>query len=71
MSIRVEFHHPNPELDTVMYLGQVPSIGEQVRLTKDAHWRFRVKLVEWDLTTVEHASDYINEVRADVYLEAF
>ena len=71
MAIRVEFHHPNPELDTFMYLNQVPSAGEQVRLDERATWRFRVNHVEWDLSHVTTPSAHINEVRADVYLEPF
>ena len=71
MAIRVEFHYPDSEQDVVMYLDQVPSVGEQVRTNEAGVWRFRVRDVAWDLTRVDSPSAHLNAVRADVYLDAF
>jgi hypothetical protein len=71
MAIRVEFHYPDSEQDVVMYLDQVPSVGEQVRTSEAGVWRFRVRDVAWDLAHVTEPSAHINAVRADVYLDAF
>jgi hypothetical protein len=72
MAIRVELHYPlDNEPDVVVYLNQVPGVGEQVRTSEVAGWRFRVKHVSWDLTQLDSPSAHINAVRADVYLEAF
>jgi len=75
MSIRVEFHNLFDGSEHIMWLQQVPAVGEQVYVTpaslEPGQPQRRVAHVVWDLTHIDHASDHINEVRADVYLEAF
>jgi len=72
MTIRVEFHNLPDNIDRVMWLQQVPSVGEQVYVSatsREASQPERVAHVVWDLTDVTDPSAYINAVRADVYLE--
>lgn len=69
MSIRVEFHNHDAEGDIVLYLDQVPRLGEHVYLGAASERPQRVRRVVWNYEHLDSPSAHINQVRADVYLE--
>jgi len=71
MTVRVEFHHRDDNnKDTVLWLTQVPGVGDHVILVKGEPAQ-TVSRVDWDYTEVDSPSAHLKAIRADVYLRPY